>query len=74
MKGIAIAAALVIAEFAMRHAMVEWDVAAKLFAPSSASGLLNLLLAMAYIALRLCLILFLPVWIWMRWSNRPRKV
>lgn len=65
----AICALLVIAEFAIRHAMVDWDIAAKLFAPSGASGLLNLLLALLYLGLRIALILGLPVWIVLRWTR-----
>jgi hypothetical protein len=65
--------ALLLAEFALRHVMVELGIAAKLFAPNSASGLLNLLLAVAYLVIRLALILGLPTWLIWRWTTGARR-
>jgi hypothetical protein len=53
--------------------MVEWDVAAKLFAPNSASGIFNLLLAMLYLGLRIGLILGIPAWLLLR-GLRPQQM
>jgi hypothetical protein len=66
----AIIAALLAAEFALRQLMVDLGIAAKLFAPSGASGLLNMLLAIVYMGLRIGLILGLPVWVVLRWTRR----